>query len=40
MKKIQNEKIRHIDAWKLWWAFTIAGIIILIVAQLAGIKVD
>lgn len=34
------KKIRHVDAMTLWWVFTIMAIIILIVAQLAGVNVD
>lgn len=34
------KKIRHVDAMTLWWVFTIAAIIVLVVAQLAGVNVD
>ena len=33
------KKIRHVDAMTLWWVFTVITIIILIVAQLAGVDV-
>lgn len=33
------KKIRHVDAMTLWWVFTVIAIIILIVAQLAGVDV-
>ena len=40
MKKIRHKKIRHVDAIKVWWAFTIAAIILLVILQLAGVNVD
>lgn len=33
------KKIRHVNAMTLWWVFTVIAIIILIVAQLAGVDV-
>lgn len=33
------KKIQHVDAMTLWWVFTVIAIIILIVAQLAGVDV-
>lgn len=34
------KNIKHVNAITMWWIFTIIGIIILVVAQLAGVNVD
>lgn len=33
------KKMKHVDAITLWWVFTVIAIIILVVAQLAGVDV-